>query len=76
MIQAVTVLLVLQPSPHKPGKHLGLGAELQELEAAVMLPMVAAQGPPNPKATVLAWEVLKLQITGGWSIIVQKHHRM
>lgn len=73
MIQAFTVLLVLQPSPCKSSEHLGLGAEMQELEAAMMLLMVAAQGPPNPKVTLLAWEVLKLQITGGWASIVGKH---
>lgn len=38
-----------------------------------MLPTVAAQGPPNPKVTRLAWEVLELQITGGWASIVEKH---
>ena len=74
IIQAVTVLLVLQPSPCKPGEHLSLEAELQELEAAMMLPMVAAQGPPNLKVTLLAWEVLELQIAGGWASIVGKHN--
>jgi len=51
VIQAVTVLLVLQPSPYKPGEHLGFRAELQELQAAMMLPMVAAQEATKPEGT-------------------------
>lgn len=54
-----------------------MGATLQELEAAMMLLVVAAQGPPNLKVTLLAWqtaawEVLELQIAGGWASIVGK----
>lgn len=73
IVQAVTALLVLQMCPCKRSKHLGLGAVPQELEAAVMLLMVAEQGPPNLKVTLLAWEVLKLQIAGGWASIAGKH---
>lgn len=34
IIQTVTVLLILQPSPHKPGKHLGFGPELLGFESS------------------------------------------
>lgn len=73
IIQTFTVLPILQPSPHKPGKHLGFSLERQELGAAMILPVVAAQGPPNPKVTLLAWEVLELQISGGWESTAGKH---
>lgn len=73
IMQTFTVLPILQPCPPKPGKHLGFSLELQELGAAVILPVVAAQGPPNPNVTLLAWEVLELQISGGWESTAGKH---
>lgn len=72
IIQTFTVLLILKPSPHKPVKLLGFRSELQELRAALILPVEAAQGPPNPKVTLLAWEVLELQISSSWESIVGK----